>query len=108
MDFLDKFKKRCNEIKGKETIPILKPDNFSSYEIVKKSGDESKIIAMGLTYKDAITLLNTLHSKLIKKPLNEDGSPLFELELYELTIAGKVRFKDYNQSRFEPDTKWID
>lgn len=77
------------------------------YEVVKRSGEEEKIIAVGLTLKDATTLMKCLHSRLIRLPLNEDGSPLFELELYELTIAGRKRYKETASPRFDSQINWI-
>jgi len=114
MTFVEQFKKRCREITGCNPAPIpsrdnlLTPDTLAEYEIVKRVGDVEKKIAFGLTLRSAEILMTTLQSKLTRLPLHENGSPLFELELYRITVGGRERHHEIIPPRFNPDTKWID
>lgn len=111
-DFLAELKAICQKVTGdKPQAPERGPvtlDTFDEYQIIKRKGNDEKIIAIGLTLNEAKRLSRLLRSRLnILRAPNDDGSPYFELEIYKVTIAGKERHFETPSPRFDPETRWV-
>ena len=88
MEYIAEFKRRCAAVDAVRYRPIPAPRAaLACYHVVKYDGGKRRIIASGMTLKEAAIILKRVHTKvLLENYPNMDGRPYFKLRDYKIEL----------------------